>query len=806
MTNPIENALNEMHNQWIACTKDLTTLEQESNQLLQDQHKLLLDSETFHYNYEAAKFHMSEEQYALKYPDAQIRSDIAAINEDNTNIGSEESAIMAANGGCTLIQVLNSVIGKGTFESVFSNESKVASKYLSSIFRAMKENLHANEQFQLLQNKQVQNSTSTEEQIAEQMLHDETMEQSDLGNFMSTLLSNLMMYNQQYDNAKVNYSSYNAIQIFFSLSDDAHRENDERIMANALKMEKTIRTIMKALAPAIAQVSSTAYTQIQLLLQNLMKELQDVLGDSKLSSQEKEGKLLGLVLFALGLFGVIQQTQENAKTEFEKEMTEANMDATKMNMANQQANAKIIQEEVHNAKVMKVVQIVATIVMGTIAALMGGVGTAVLMAALTVLEATGEMNKATQALATAIGNALHNHDTGEILADVTVTVAEIVVAGGGGLALDGLLASRFATGAAVNAATEAAINTARATMQDTTRQALTQVAEQVQIPLDEAAINAAERTVTRTTEEAAKLAAQKTAEQFYKQPMMQILTLIAKGSFSQTLKEVTETAATNAAIAAASSAKTISVAADTAEASLEASNPAIAGLAPAAVARSAAIRSASFRTAQINEIARQAAGKSIAEKFGTKSEDEINHLNLSARSQAFRRTAGRAVLSGVFGIGSTNMISNIVKAYAAAHHETVNNAGMITMEVIQAVMQAIAMMGAMSSSITLTEAPTALMRVSMATQGSAQATSGATHIQMANMMEVQADAETGLQMTNAVADLLHATLEQMQQDIKNSQQAYFTQEKTESQIMNQLAIHLYDGENAGNQVLTNLAG
>ncbi len=80
-----------------------------------------------------------------------------------------------------------------------------------------------------------------------------------------------------------------------------------------------------------------------------------------------------------------------------------------------------------------------------------------------------------------------------------------------------------------------------------------------------------------------------------------------------------------------------------------------------------------------------------------------------------------------------------------------------------------------------------------------------TSFAMSGIDKAQADATTGLQMTNAVFDLLHSLWKQIHQDVSKDAGHYATLQKEENKRINALSKHMYDGDKTGVQVLMSQA-
>jgi len=809
-TNAVQNALNALHQEWLQYAEEMPILEADMEQYLADEKTLArAEAGTEHCAQDAS----GAAAYTTHNP-VEIANDKAVVNSEGEAIMTIENGIAAQCGGVLLFSTLNSAIGlTGTKGDILAQNPTHETTYLTTLFAALAYNIQGCLAEQNTKNLTAANNPASLNAMVQQMIYDDGQEQTDLGQLMSVLLNDYVSYNQKYDNAKVEHASYNPLLNSLRLYTPEEDKEDE-IMENARAMKKEISSIIEELAPSIAQVSSSEFIQVQFLFHHVMHELSDVLGKAHVS-QEEVGKILGLVMFVLGLFQVIEQAQENTKTEYEKLIAQANMDATKMNMANQQASQQIAQETYTNEQTMQTFQIVTTLVAGLASALTGGAATAALMIALTMLSLpicsgnTSVLGNLTKKIAKAIGNDLHNQDTGKILADIIVTVCEVVLTGGA-VGVEG-----FAARAAVKTIVQESVDSAMQASQETIENAVAQATKDMTNPNQ---IAAARQVVEKAFREAAEKAARGTAQHLSRQSMGAIglkagrsilrkIGMNVKGTLGAEIKKTTEEAATLAGKTAVKSTRIVKLATQMADVAGTTTSTLIESLAAKTITKEAATAADNAIAETLNiDVSSTTNGilKRIARTLGINTTKEPT--DISATKNLLIRAGKAAVLGGTFGIGNNNLLMDIATAVSDKHNKTLDTAQLIAAELTQAILQMVAMFFALSSGIPLTQAPVALMRFAMISQGCAQAVGSAASFQMANMLEVQADTETGLQMANAIAELLHTTLQEMEERLKSSQEAYVEKEKTESRLMNQLAIHLYDGTSAGNKAFLEIAG
>lgn len=587
-------------------------------------------------------------------------------------------------------------------------------------------------------------------------------------NSVSTSLASLInAYQTAYNKANEDYNSYDFwddVASFFGGDAEEKKAEDKAIMKNATDMMNGLSNIMTSLAPAIASCMPE-FTQVMIVVKEILKEVKKILNDVNMSPKEKQGAVLALVMFLLTFFQVIKQDVATEKTKNNQDMSKGAMQASQMNVDNTLSNEKVKEEQEHNAKIMKMVMLVAEVVLGSIMmALAPGFGTALLVGLVTTFEAlqTEGVVNVTGALAGAIGG-----KNAQIWADTIVAVAEMILTMGGGAALDGLSAvGKAAVEEVVEETMEAAMDIVEKAA-DAAAQAAGKAGE-----AGEKAAGLAMNLLDNVCSKAATKAAEGAAEQFMKQPFATLMSMIAKGTFKETLEKTMQKAAEEAIETAIEESATI---AKLAARGVESSEDIIEGIATKAANESVA----SVSGKSVEKVAKEAA----ATKLGT--------------------AASRGLWTAVFAMGNTNMITDMLKKMGVTDDTILE-----IMQVIQQLIQMIALMfgSGMMSGATIEgvaqSMPRAVNLLSLIPQGANVA--GEYGLYQTQIKESKA--VTAIAMNGSVADLLHSFIEQLQKDM-NLEREIMTKDQTqEAQSTLGMAGHLHDGDNAMVQILISAAG
>lgn len=662
------------------------------------------------------------------------------------------------------LQTMNGLLSKDISASDMAGDMQQIVGYLNQLFSAMRQKLNADKDDAIISNDvQGKLSDAQLEQFAAQMISAEGDEQNTLGSLTKTMGDDYVTAHGQYDEANADHARFTIFDEIFGDADELE-ERDDQIMNNANAMMDGISDALDALTPEIATLMPE-FVQIETILKSVMKRVQKILANINLSPNQKAGALLALMMFALGIFNMIGQEVQQEKARNEKKMADGNIAASRMNMDDTVMNQKIQEEEAAKAKLMQTIMMASQIILGGIMTLMApGLGTALLMAAFTALEATGEMDKATQKL----GEAIHS----EIAAEVLIGVAEIVVTTGGGYVGDRMVAK------IAQRVVENAVKTAEEAVAEAVERAAEQAAASVGKAGNAQAIADAKDAIGQVVKQAAETGAKRAAEQVANQPLLALFRLVS-ASGRDAARQVVAKAATEAAEIAVTASATV------------------AKLAARGVTSSAAI---------LTEIATRA-GNRAAARIANVSEKDIEKAAQSETSK-FTSRAGWTVAFNMTNSDYLIQLCETIQRARGKGHDRSFESFMTFVNVLKQFLQMIAMMGGagMASSAILDGGAARATRIanglSMLPQG---ANAIAAYGQTATF-EGQATATTALAKNQTIADLLHTYLDQMQKDLSQERDRFIRQQQQELRSNEAMSGHLVDGDMAGIQVLMASAG
>jgi hypothetical protein len=752
----IQNYIDSITKQYKVAESYIEAMEADGSQITHDQKeldKLLAEKDYF-------------TRYCASVP-SWITTEISRLQADENglkaDIATQKSKLEAldpsfASLDDTLASLLNAITNLSSNSNIapsdMSQDIQHIQNYLNLLFSSMKQKLNSDKDAAIISNDVQDNLSDAQlEQFAAQMITSQEGEQNTLGQLTSLLGKDIVSFHQAYDNAKADKHRFNCFDKAFNLHDANGRiDRDNQIMANASSMIDTINNALTALAPETASLMPE-FVQVTVILKIVMEKLKKILDNADLSSNQKASGVLSVLMFALGVFNMVGQEVQEQKSHNEKKMAESNINASQMNMADTVMNQQIQEEEAANAKLMKAVSLATQIILGAIMVLTApGVGTALLMATFTALEATGVMDQATQKL----GDVIHS----QIAAEVLIGVAEILVTCGGGYVGD----------EAVSNLSEEAVATAVEIAEEVAAEAIQKAAEQAAVSSVKAeAVEAAEATIKTVVKKAAKAAAKRTAEQLFNQPIIAVMKMLMTAAGRDAAKEVVIKAATEAA--------------DTA-------------IVESATVAKLAARGVQSSNAILTEIADRAGNKAAA-NVANVSEKDVEAL---ARSQVWK-SASRLSWTILFNISSSDYLTRIAK--------TTGNDNFLTfMEVLKQLMQMIALLGGsgMLSAATFDGGANSLLRIANGLSLIPQGANTVASYGQYQTAESQAKATTALARNQTIASLLHTYLKQMQKDIEQERDRFIRQQQQELQSDRVMAGHLNDGDMAGIQVLMASAG
>lgn len=482
---------------------------------------------------------------------ADLKGKCAAVEQDLTGSSSGSNDIISAIQ--SLLQGMDTV-RKDTDESVagsadrFKQDVKQITQYLDSLFKALTAQIEV-AKLEAMINARMKNlsgddgDTSKLEALAQQMMGLMYQEQTDLNAVSSAMEKDSQVYHQQKNDADTDKNGIHWWDEWFS--DGCEREDkDDAIMRNSADMMHLLSKIQDMIAPEIASLTPD-FQALNVTLETIVKKVLKILQDTKLSGAEKQTQIMSLFVIVMGLLGLVQQFSAKEKAQNEQRMSQASVDSAQSNISDSQMQQKKLQQDLDYAAIMGKIMKVAQIVGGALMTLLApGIGSALLMGLLTVLEATGVMDKLAEAMGGGIGG------------DLAVSGIELVLTCGGGAALD----------AAMKAAMKTAMRTVETAMEEVVDTVVQQSVEKIGNALKAAgkqvtqeAEKSAEQEVTKAVQAAIKTAANKTFKLYFEQNGMSLIYKLLKEAASggaknaaarlaeQTMKDVAETAAKNTA-------------------------------------------------------------------------------------------------------------------------------------------------------------------------------------------------------------------------------------------------------------------
>lgn len=239
-----------------------------------------------------------------------------------------------------------------------------------------------------------------------EMLILESKQSSGLASLSSHLESSYLATNKDIGNDASAINGFNSEELLagsFGYNDSNKKlKNDGLLKQNANHLYQAIYAAQNDLTQVSADVASNAFESLMLSINEVMKDVEKVLSNPKLSAKAKEAKLAQLLQLMLGFLQMFIQAAQNLRSENKQKMEKATIVAQKTNLQDIQTQAQTIQEIHAQEKSLKIlhtvmqwVEIAATaafIVTGT-------VGVALAMTTMLVLDKTGTTKKWTNDLA-----------------------------------------------------------------------------------------------------------------------------------------------------------------------------------------------------------------------------------------------------------------------------------------------------------------------------------------------------------------------------------------------------------------------
>lgn len=788
--NYINNYCSKIQGEYAQAQKYISQIEYWESQIANEESKIAWDKAH-------SKHWINEGGYAFQTTDHSVTQDMkgreAMVNGYEHILQTFEELLVQIDPGVEdMINAINSLLasiagltGKNISGAQMQKDLAQIQGYMGQMFQALEDRLQADKYLALIQQGGANGDlTAAElEKLAAEMLKCQGAEMSVLTNLINQMSNDVLKYHQQYDNANVDKNKFNWFD-----RDEVEINKDKQTMTNAKAMVNLIDNAIAGLIPEVASLSPE-FVEIQFVLDQVIKDVEKIIANAaNLSPKEMQGQILALMMFVLGFFSMVQQDGQGAKSKNEQLMSQANLDASEMNMEDIQMNTKIAAEVMENAKIDQDVMFAMKIVIGVLFTLLApGWGSALVMLALLALSVSGGpqgpsvLDKLTDKIA---------EKTGKTNAEIIVTAVEVVASVAGGAGLD-MVADQVAS-QVTQAAVKSAMQSVQSTIENTVEQALSTAGKVG----DQAATQAVTDTLTQTVEQAAQKAAQTTFKLFVNQSVTSQIQMFAQGTFKQLLEDSVNQAANSAANNAVTQANLLLQTA--AENGVAASEKEIANVASQAASK--AVADVAFKSITSGDPA-AAAQKSL--NAATKACDD-------STSAVFKTAATRLVASAVYGFTSNNLLLDSVIAIMKKEglnqdDKAYEEIQMIT-QVLQSLISMIAMMGGTGMFSSLSTAlfegtPQALSRVINLFQALPQGARSIAQLGLYQVEEAQANATKGLQLASTISELLQLNLSQMTKAGQLQLNNFIQQQQQEFQSDLILANSLEKGDSAGIQVL-----
>ena len=410
--------------------------------------------------------------------------------------------------------------------------------YIHQLFNAMRDEAKADECQQICQAISEHGGgkdLALLQQWAAAMREAQFEEGSTLNNLVSTIASDLSELHQQYDDAQADQSDPWHATFF-----NPNAMTDQQAVDNFKDMQKLMVGIMTQISPVISSFT-TDFDQLSDMLHSIEKKILEILNNKSLSPAAQQKQIMALFMFVMSILGLIQQFTAKDKAQNDQMMSKASIDAAQMGIQDTAMQQKELSVAMHFQQVMGVIMKILQIVIGAIMTVMApGVGSAIVMALVTILDAAGVFDM--------LANAIDPGTNGQagIGGECAVAAIEIVFTLGAGGILDAALKS------AMEAAMRAVTQALKTTVEEVVEQAVDKAVAAAGKVGDLAAKNAAETVVKNTVEQAVKAAAQKAFIQYFKQSGVGLivdaiknggLVKMAQKAMTQAAEDAAETAA-----------------------------------------------------------------------------------------------------------------------------------------------------------------------------------------------------------------------------------------------------------------------
>lgn len=664
------------------------------------------------------------------------------------------------------------------------------------------------EQMEIDEDADEANSSSNVSQSDLKALQQETslqaLESSQLDGLFSALDSSREAYTKDLNQAGVGAAGQNQVDATLDSigitgmgGENSKKFALERIIKEAQGALVSIESAMINLSSIKADMVNQAFQPIEFALTGIEREVKTIL-NSKVPASVKAEKLGKLLQLVLGFLQVLIQTADTLKTQNKQKMAQANIQAQKLNLQDITADGQIYNELKAQAAKMKTVQKVLTgleIFAAVAFTLMGSVGFAVAMIAMTVATQTGLTTDLTNALSKRYQNDGQSEANAQVEASATTDGIAMMATLLGGAGIDALVQNLERT-----LVKEAVEESVQAASQEISVSARSLTESEPDMTPEEAQIKA-----KNIATESATIAAKETVKKMYQRSFGSILGYVARAA-ARNMSNFAERFSASAAekLASFGDGKVLSEELENAvsKATKDAVSQAVNEMTKLSE------NGAPLLEKDIQTIAKRAANVSL-KKIGEESVAAERTFLEKLKSGEYRNQTA-TVFAGMYMMGSTNFLIDLAQAAQARDHdvseEKFQQIVETTMEVIQALMQAIAVLkgGGFDTAVLSDEPMPALnmaQKASNVAMTGSQIGQGSVDINQGEIDEKQAAVQENFQLVQSFDSFLKT----MRDDQNNGEDKPASGFASEIQFLEKeqsfLAAHMWDGFSAGCRVL-----
>jgi hypothetical protein len=681
----------------------------------------------------------------------QVQEQVAKLNAINAQINQNKATLYQIDAGfkdfsgaIDALVGMEEQSGGSLIGSLATEDSQMANTLLSQLAKAMGDRLIADKYHDKIKQDGDNNAQMLQDAI--QAMNASTDENTVLVSMQGTMGKDLEVLNQQKNDAETDLDGYRWYDDATSFgNDEGAKEKDRITIANSNKMSESLKALNKAIGSEIASTENAVYDTAALSLDQLLKEVKKLimkLMNDPSSAPGVSSQVNYLMAIAYGILSTVESDAAQEKAKNQQTDSQASIYATQMNISDQQAALKQLEQDLKYADTMGTIMKIAKPLLEVGGCLLApGIGSFLIMAAFAIMDQAGLTDK----LVSACGGGLK----GQLI----VGGIEMGTTMGGGLALD--KATSEATEEALATTTEEVAATVSNVIEEAIQKAVSS-AEQAGVKANEVAVR---ETVTAAVNDAVKSAVQKTVQQFSKQAaatlLPQLVKTAAKEGSVSLIKVIAKAAEQNCIMAAEDAAKT-------------------AAEKVGVFAEAAAYNGGNFAT-QSAEVAEQAANEAVANI--TKSTAEAVAKDTTVYS-AGRTAASRAIYTGLYNTLNDNALTDMTIAIMKKEGKKDSDADfqkiVEIMKVIEGLLSSLVVMygTGVAQSAYMEGSTRTLTKIGTLSQLTGTGALGISQAGQADAEFREADATKTLNTTTVTNDLLHMYLEQLNQQTAIDQKQF----------------------------------